>query len=464
MGSRLLYSIIFIFFFNNPIFSEESEPLRILNAIVREHPEAKSLFHSLHAHKSHTEATGIMPDPKIGVAYRNYPTRNGYSLNDRPLDTPTMTGIEFSLSQEFPFPGKLGSEQRISKFMETEAGWNFESGINRLLADALSKINRYQRTSIKKELNRKIADLLRAEKKVSEGYYSSGSSPLAEALKVSIAKTASMEKETEYSAILKDLSSQLEYFLVEDRVSFRDLSLFDMDSYFKEHASRILEFQNSVETSAAENPEYKLYLAEEKRLRESAKLSKLSLLPQTEVFVSYMKRRSQTFALDQGPLEYKVMDTTEYRGDLFSFGVNLRVPVWSALKWGSISGQYETEAESGKETARKIKLQVIAELNRNSELIRGYEKQIEILDRKLVPELEQAVRAASASYLSGKINFQELSSIQVEVWNAKIRKEDLLEKKNDSVINVLKILSLLYPHKDNPLHSDHTATAAGGRR
>ncbi|WP_243401874.1 TolC family protein, partial [Leptospira ellisii] len=223
-------------------------------------------------------------------------------------------------------------------------------------------------------------------------------------------------------------------------------------------------FQNSVETSAAENPEYKLYLAEEKRLRESAKLSKLSLLPQTEVFVSYMKRRSQTFALDQGPLEYKVMDTTEYRGDLFSFGVNLRVPVWSALKWGSISGQYETEAESGKETARKIKLQVIAELNRNSELIRGYEKQIEILDRKLVPELEQAVRAASASYLSGKINFQELSSIQVEVWNAKIRKEDLLEKKNDSVINVLKILSLLYPHKDNPLHSDHTATAAGGRR
>ncbi|AOP34104.1 transporter [Leptospira tipperaryensis] len=455
MSSLRIYFTIFLFSLSLPILGEGKDVHTVLELIAKEHPEAKSLGHLTHAHQSHTEATGILPDPKIGVAYRNFPTRNGYALNDRPLDTPTMTGVEFSLSQEFPFPGKLGAEQKISKYMEKEAGFSYLSGINRLLGDLLSKLNRYQRLQSKKNLNGKIVQILSAQKNISESYYSSGNISLAGSLKATVAKTESFEKETEYNTNLKDLSSQLSYFQIQERLSFHDLSSLNLEDYFKENESKILGLKDSLEKAASSNPEYKSFLTGEKRLKESAKLSKLSLLPQTEVFVSYMNRRNQNFAIDRGPLNYQLMDTTEYRGDLFSFGVNLRIPVWSALKWESITGQYEREADAGKESAEKVKMQVISELNRNVELIRGYEKQIEILEKRLIPELERVVRANASLYVPGKASPQDILMTQVEVINAQIRKEDLIERKNESILNVLRILSQIYSEPNDGTHSGH---------
>ncbi|TGK13297.1 TolC family protein [Leptospira stimsonii] len=461
MSSLKIYYTILIYFFSFSIFAEGKDVRSILELVAKEHPEAKSLGHLTHAHQSHSDATGILPDPKIGVAYRNFPTRNGYSLNDRPLDTPTMTGVEFSLSQEFPFPGKLGSEQKISIYMEKEAGFRYLSGINRLLGDFLSKLNRFQRLQNKKELNSKILQILSSQKNISESYYSSGNVSLAGSIKASIAKTESFEKETEYNTNLKDLFSQLSYFRIQDKLSFEDFSSLDLDRYFKENESKILSFANSFESAARANPDYRSFLTEEKRLKESAKLSKLSLLPQTEVFVSYMNRRNQNFSIDRGPLDYRIMDTTEYRGDLFSFGINMRIPVWSALKWESITGQYEREADAGKESAEKVKMQVISDLNRNFELIRGYETQIEIIQRKLIPELERAVRANASLYVPGKASPLDILSTQVEVIQARIRKEDLIERKNESFINILQILSQIHPNPDDGTHFGHVEE--GGR-
>ncbi|TGM59854.1 TolC family protein [Leptospira adleri] len=455
MSSLRIYLIILIFYFSLPIAGEEKDVQAVLELIAKEHPEAKSLGHLTHAHQSHTEATGILPDPKIGIAYRNFPTRNGYSLNDRPLDTPTMTGVEFSISQEFPFPGKLGTEQKISKYMEKEAGFSYLSGINRLLGEFLSKLNRYQRIRNKKDLNSKMIQILSSQKNISQSYYSSGSISLAESIKATIAKTESFEKETEYDTTLKDLSSQLDYFKIEERLSFADFSSLNLDKYFQENEYAILGLNDSLEEVAGVNPDYKSFITGEKRLKESAKLSRLALLPQTEVFVSYMDRRNQNFAIDRGPLDYRLMDTTEYRGDLFSFGVNLKIPVWSALKWESITGQYEREADAGKESAKKVKMQVVSELNRNVKLVRGYEKQIEIIEKKLIPELERARRANVSLYLPGKSNPLEILNNQVEKINAQIRKEDLIERKNESILNVLRILSRIHTDPSENLHSTH---------
>ncbi|ALO25642.1 TolC family protein [Leptospira borgpetersenii] len=462
MGSLYIHFILLIFYFYFSAatwavdFSPNSKSVEeVLALIAEEHPEAKSLEYLMHSHKLHMEASGILPDPKIGVVYKNYPARNGYALNDRQLDTPTMTGVEFSVSQEFPFSGKLSSEQKISKFTEREASLTYVSGINQIFWDFLSKLNRFQRLKNKMKLNRKTIDLLSAQKNVAQGYYSSGNISLADAFKPAIAKTESLERETEYATNLKDLSSQLSYFQIGDRLSKNELSSLDLDSYFKENEYRVLSLQGSIENSATENPDYKAFLVEEKRLKESVRLSKFSILPQTEVFVSYIKRKSQTFALDRGPLDYRLMDTTEYKGDLFSFGVTMKVPFWSALKWGSITGQYEKQADAGKESAEKARKQIVSELQRNFELIRGVGKQLEILQKQLIPELEKSVQANSNLYLPGKTKLQDALVAQVEVINAKIRKEDLYERKNESILNILRLLSLFYPRKETGLYFEH---------
>ncbi|TGK08728.1 transporter [Leptospira fletcheri] len=452
---RILF-LSFLFLLSFSVFGENKKLEDILEILATEHPEAKTLAGVSHAHKSHSEASGILPDPKIGFAYRNYPTRNGYSLNgNRALDTPTMTGIEFSVSQEFPFPGKLGTEKRISKIMEAEAGLGYQVGVNRMLGDFFIRLNRYKRAERKKEFNSRILELLGVQKSVLEGAYSSGSVPLTGALKVSVARTEALEKQEEYNTLLKDLTSQLEYYRIENRISSNDFYGIDLESYLEESVRRLGEIAGSGKSAAEETPDYKILIEEEKRLKEQSKLTKYSLAPQTEVFFSYMKRRSQTFAADTGPLNYGLMDTTEYRGDLFSVGVNMRVPVWSALKWNSITGETEHLAEVGKDSVDKTRSQLVSEITRNMELIRGTSNQIQIIEKKLLPEMERIVRAGSSLYAPGKANLQDTLVSQVEVWNTRIRLEDLKERKNETVLNLLKLLSLIYREPKIPSHEKH---------
>ncbi|TGK02419.1 TolC family protein [Leptospira selangorensis] len=455
MNARLIVLILIYTFFSSAIYAEKKSLEDILDVLVKEHPESKSLAGLSQAHKSHSDATGILPDPKIGVAFRNYPTRGGYSTSDRALDTPTMTGIELSVSQEFPFPGKLSTEKRISKLMQTESNFAYIAGVNRILGDFFSRLNKYKYSEKKKAINERILTLLGAQKSISENSYSYGENTLSGVLKATVAKTEALEKETEYTTQLKDLKSQLEYYQISDKVSFSDLYSIDLDS-FLENKNEELEAMIVAQTSLIEDsPEYKMQAEEEKRLKEQAKLTKYSLAPQTEVFFSYMKRRSQTFALDQGPLNYGLMDTTEYRGDLFSFGMNMRVPVWSALKWNSITGETEHLAEVGKDSVEKTRVQMFSELNRNIAYIKGVSNQIRLVEKRLIPELEKSARAGSFQYTSGKVNVQDTLLAQTEILNTKIRLEDLKERKNESILNTLKLLSFIYKDNKTPEHDKH---------
>lgn len=455
MNARLIVLISIYTLFSYAAYAEKKNLEEILDVLVKEHPESKSLAGLSQAHKSHSDATGILPDPKIGVAFRNYPTRGGYSTSDRALDTPTMTGVELSVSQEFPFPGKLSTEKKISKLMQTESNFAYIAGVNRILGDFFSRLNKYKYSEKKKAINERILTLLGAQKSISENSYSYGENTLSGVLKATVAKTEAIEKETEYNTQLKDLKSQIEYYQISDKVTFADLYSIDLDS-FLENKNDELEALIIAQTSLIEDsPEYKIQAEEEKRLKEQAKLTKYSLAPQTEVFFSYMKRRSQTFALDQGPLNYGVMDTTEYRGDLYSFGVNMRVPVWSALKWNSITGETEHLAEVGKDSVEKTRVQMLSELNRNLAYIKGVSNQIRLVEKRLIPELEKSARAGSFQYASGKVNVQDTLLAQTEILNTKIRLEDLKERKNESILNTLKLLSFIYKDNKTPEHDKH---------
>ncbi|TGJ99139.1 transporter [Leptospira semungkisensis] len=451
--SRTLILLSYYIFFSGMLLAEPKDLENVLEILASEHPEAKSLAGISQAHKAHTEASGILPDPKIGFAYRNYPTRNGYSLGgNRAMDTPTMTGMEFSVSQEFPFPGKLSTENRISQIMQNEANFGYLAGVNRMLGDFFSLLNRYQSIGKKKILNERILVLSNAQKNISESSYSSGGSNLTGVLKASVAKTEALEKETEYSTFIKDLHSQLEYFQISQKLRFSDFESLDLNSFLEKNNEEILTLIQSETNLVETTPEYKTVASEEKRLKEQAKLTKYSLAPQTEVFFSYMKRRPQSLALDQGPLNYGLMDVTEYRGDLFSLGVNMKVPVWSALKWNSITGETEHLAEVGKDSVEKTRAQMISQLNRNLATAQGLSNQIQLVEKRLIPELEKASRAGVYQYSSGKGNIQEPFLAQTEILNARIRLEDLKERRNETIINNLKLLSFIYKETKIPAH------------
>lgn len=133
----------------------------------------------------------------------------------------------------------------------------------------------------------------------------------------------------------------------------------------------------------------------------------------------------------------------------------MRVPVWSALKWNSITGETEHLAEVGKDSVEKTRVQMMSELNRNLAYIKGVSDQIRLVEKRLIPELEKSARAGSFQYTSGKVNLQDTLLAQTEILNAKIRLEDLKERKNESILNTLKLLSFIYKDNKTPEHDKH---------
>ncbi|MDX1957235.1 MAG: transporter, partial [Leptospiraceae bacterium] len=88
------FIFLFIFQLTTVVYSEELD--MVLNNLIETHPEIQSIKSELKSKRANAEHDTTYPDPKIGVAFRNYPTRS-YSLNDRAYDTPSMTGIEYSI-------------------------------------------------------------------------------------------------------------------------------------------------------------------------------------------------------------------------------------------------------------------------------------------------------------------------------------------------------------------------------
>lgn len=77
--------------------------------------------------------------------------------------------------------------------------------------------------------------------------------------------------------------------------------------------------------------------------------------------------------------------------------------------------------------------------------------------------MEKAARASASLYAPGKANIQDTLLAQTEVLNAKIRLEDLRERKNETILNMLKLLSLIYQDQKVPRHEKHQPEVTLGR-
>ncbi|EOQ95980.1 hypothetical protein LEP1GSC195_2419 [Leptospira wolbachii serovar Codice str. CDC] len=106
---------------------EKSESMESkIQMLLGSHPEL--LVKYLESKEKHhrSEHADVYPDPKFGFAYRSYPYRGDVTRERSRPDTPGMTGNEYSISQEIPFPGKLDLEKQIVQKDSELDRWNAE--------------------------------------------------------------------------------------------------------------------------------------------------------------------------------------------------------------------------------------------------------------------------------------------------------------------------------------------------
>ena len=434
--------IIFIFHLTMVIHSQEMDTQ--LENLISAHPEIQSLNAELNSKRANAGHETTYPDPKIGVAFRNYPTRS-YSFNDRAYDTPSMTGIEYSISQEIPFPGRLTLQGKVSKLNEMEFLHFSRSRKNQFLLEYLTQLIRLKTTERKILLNSLIRKTLESQKVISSSTFATGNSALSKTLKLQVEVTRSEERGIEYDRDKKTSLASLEYFKTESSNLSKILEA-DTGKYLSEKANFIKLNKENLKQNLVENPNYKLASVAIERAKNESKLSSLLHAPDTEIFFAYMRRRNQIVTVDNGPLNYQIMDNTEYRGDLFSVGMNVRVPVWSFFSSHELKERSNENTRSKAFELEKNKLFLESNFDKLISTLESLDLQIELYQKRLIPELNKSLSALSSQYASGKLDLIEVLSTKVELQNAYITEEELLEKKKITTLLILELTdNLLKP-------------------
>ncbi|MBE7411622.1 MAG: TolC family protein [Leptospiraceae bacterium] len=424
----------------------------ISKTILKKHPEILSLESELISRKSDSVHKSTYPDPKIGIAYRSYPySKDGRFENSSTRNT-SMAGIEYSFSQEIPFPGKISSERTLGNLTAIEFEHYTKMQKNRFLKDFYILLLKLHITENKIKWNSSILNTLVSIEKVAKANYSAGKIPYIDVVKNKINITITKDKEIELNQTKNSIVASLKYYTDPIGEKTDRITQINFLNFLKEKKNKIeLENLQSVKKFLKKNPVLLFSEASIQKSKAEEKVTQFSHLPETEVFFAYMKRKDQKFAVDQGPLEYRIMDQTEYRGDLMSFGLTMRVPVWSLLTRSALNEREEEKVKMSVSETKKREIELETNFTNFISQYQGADKQLKLHDEILIPQLQQAQIAQNTSL--GKISDISGSlQLKMDLYNSHLTREDLLEKKYTSLISIFELTDYLLP-ENSPTHN-----------
>lgn len=430
-----MYKFFILFLFYTFYLYPDTNAL--LQEVVSNHPEVLSLDFTKKEKVSESKHSNLYPDPKIGIAFRNYPYigANKMSLSDKAYNLPGMTGVEYSISQEIPYPEKIKASSEVIRAEGLKYEYLTESMKNRIGYSFLNTIVRLKSSQKKMEYNQSIIKLFSSLKNIESYQVSTGKTNISNVLSFQVKETLSESRQIELDTEIQASISELDYFKTTDKLKKENVFDVNIEDYFLGKTSILKE--QSIFSLLEESPDYKTIQAQIKKNKLEQKVASIQHYPDTEVFVSLMKRRNRIFMIQDGPLDYGIGDMPEFRGDLFSFGVNMRVPVWSLLKNKSLRSKTKNSILSSSKEQEKILLSIHSGLKKELNNWKGIEKQLELYDKKLIPQLEKTISIMNSSYSSGRIELKDISIANIELLELYIKRQELLEKKYYSMLTAL---------------------------
>jgi hypothetical protein len=446
--TRSILFFILIIFTNGNIFSEDVKT--ILNHIVSSHPELKTIestTKSIYAQSKHAD---VLPDPKIGLAMRNYPYYGSPNFDDKRINSPAMTGQEIMISQEIPFPGKLSQSRKIVERKAKESSFSAIGQKNKLARDLLVSIIQKKSFEEKLIVRAKTGELYKSLERISKTYNSTGKKQFYLALNSAANHTGNKIRIVELSSDLEAIKAELEQLSLSEPDSMTELLKTDIYSFLD---SQFLNFHTTTNDHGLQHAEKNPVIQRRKEERRRAEEEKVlndffGHAPDAEFFVSYMKRRNQKFMVDTGPVatatgNWMIQDSTEFRGDLFSAGVTFKIPLWSSLNYKHSKEMSEENSKSSEYALDRDIRVVNANLKRLFAQSQFLKEALDLTKNKLIPELEKAAHSSEESYKSGKAEYADVIAMRLELQIGIMSAIELKEKYYTVVTDILELTDFI---------------------
>jgi len=380
----IVFSVILVFLSLRPSFSQEKEGEKIvLSEIIKtaleENPQVKAAEEEWKAALERIPQAKSLPDPMLRYSFfgQRVETKLGPQRN------------KFSLSQRFPFFGKLSLKGKVA---QSHASM-LEEQYNAVKSDIELKVKRaffslyWIDHAIK--ISKEEKEVLQRLARIASKKYETGTASQQDVLKAQLEISKVLDKililNQRRKAVATVLNSLLnkqpdvyvgevgEFKIPESRFELEDLY-----RWAKEHRPELKKIQRLIEKN-----------------EESLKLAKKNYYPDFNIMLDYIDIGAGTTTLpDDGRNAW-----------MASIGVN--IPLWRK-KLKAAEAEQAVKIKASEARYKDVENATLSSVNELFFEVKTSEEQIKLYEYSLLPQAEQTFKASEVGYLAGKVDFLNL--------------------------------------------------------
>jgi outer membrane protein TolC len=359
----------------------------LLEELERSNPQIRAAKQAWDAAKLVPSQVSVLPDPQFLVHHVTVGSPRpfaGYTNSD-------FAYIGFGVSQEFPYPGKLGLRSDISRREADVARENYEA-VRRAVRAEL-KETFFQLAYVVETLQTLQVDgqLLQQLMQAAQARYTAGSGNQQELLRAQLEQTK---------------------FLAE--VAHHDLQADQLQYRLKQILNRPPSFSNITPAPITETPleasYFELLSAARGQNPEIAAAERMVERQQLQVDLA-RKDFYPDFSLHY---EYQRTDPTRFRA-YYSLTFGVRIPIYKGRKQQPALAQAQTDLLRSRSQLDAQSLGVFAELGAQYAAAQRTEDLLKIYREGLLPQSRAQAEAGLAAYQNGRLEFSEVLAALLEI-------------------------------------------------
>lgn len=410
--SVLLYTCIpffcLLFYYSiSTVSASELNLEELLNEALENNPEILAFKSKEAASKFKIPQAKSLPDPMLMLGYMNEGTRDLYTFGeDMSADSQWM----FSVSQMFPFPGKLSLKEEMAS--RDARGIKALSELVRLKTILRVKEFYYDLFYTYKniELVRDKSTLFSKIEEAALARYSSGLASQQEVIMAQIEKYMLLEKEEMLKQKIQSIEAMLNsvtgkdinYPVGKPSEVFSPAYSLDMNELLKRA------FENSPDIKAKEE----MIAAAEARLQ----MAKKEYYPDFTVNASYFAK------------------SADFQ-DMWSLTTAINIPIFYESKQKQAVLEAEASLAEAKSEQNATKLMVSSAIRDNFSMLKTSERLMELYKNALIPKSYQDFEAALVGYTTGKTEAITVISVlksfldfELSYWQQAVEREKAIAR------------------------------------
>ncbi|MBZ0161078.1 MAG: TolC family protein [bacterium] len=375
------------------VAAAEEEMLR-LQPLVQEalaaNPEIRAEEKRWDAARERPPQEGSLDDPMLSFEIENLPT-NSFAFTQE-----DMTMKKLSISQAFPFFGKLGLRSEVAQREANAIGQGYRDKRNEIVRRVKEIFYELYAIERSLEIVEKNRELLREFVKIAETKYSVGKGIQQDVLKAQVELSKLLDEQIRLEQSRQAAGARLNAIL--NRPPQTPLGRTEEVS----KAELTMELKE-LQTGALENRPLLKGLQEEiERSKAANTLARKRYFPDLTMSLGYAFREDSAIAK---------------RSDFFSAGFAINIPIYFRTKQDRQVAETSALINSVREQYQAARNEVFSMVKELVADIEKGHKLIDLLETGLIPQARLSLDSAVAGYQVGKVDFLTLLDNRVTLFN-----------------------------------------------